>query len=470
MAGSGTPGRGLTPDGQPTQADLAKEAEFWREWNAVAYERARSRGDIPAPDTRRSEAVRRRAETTAAVAARRAGAGDAEFVQIHAAAGRFFQGALRGSWVPDYLSDRGLAAALLATSPWKIGYAPATWTALTGYLRRQGYDPRVMLRSGLVVTGRDGRLHDRFRDRLMIPLRDERGIAIAFIGRRHPHGTDDDGPKYLNSPDTDVFVKGKVLAGMAEGRLFLARGAQPVLVEGPLDAIAVSIAAPGQFTGIAPCGTSFKPDQAVALSRTVDLPVLGIRVCLDGDTAGRSAAVRTYPVLQPVAGDITAVILPAGQDPADILRQHGQDALRDTLATSICPLADLVVDARIAEQTHGRELTYTEDQIRAVRAATKVIATLSPSDVGLQVQRLCAMFARYDWSPREITREVISAIEDRYESGLPAATIDLLSAATAPAPETPVPRRSSQPASPQRARPGQQRNETERGWQGGPAP
>jgi DNA primase len=439
MAGSGTPGRGLTPDGQPTEADLAKEAEFWREWNADAIARARARGDIPAPDTRRSEAVRRRAETTAAVASRRAGAGDAELVQIHAAAGRFFQAALRGSWVPDYLSDRGLAAALLATSPWKIGYAPAAWTALTDYLRRQGYDPRVMLRSGLVVTGRDGRLHDRFRDRLMIPLRNERGIAIAFIGRRHPHGTDDDGPKYLNSPDTDVFVKGRVLAGLAEGRRVLARGAQPVLVEGPLDAIAVSIAAPDQFTGIALCGTSFKPDQAAALSRTVDLPALGIRVCLDGDNAGRSAAVRTYPVLQPVAADITAVILPDGEDPADILRQHGRDGLRDTLATSVCSLADLVVDARIAEQTRGAEDLYTEDQIRAVRAAAKVVVTMLPSDIHPQIKRLCSMFARYDWSPETISREVIGSVEDRYEAGLPPATVDLLSAAAAPAPETPRP-------------------------------
>lgn len=457
MAGSGTPGRRLTP----ADSDLADEAEFWREWNADVYARARARGDIP--DTRRSEAVRRRAETTTAVTSRREGASDAELVQIHAAAGRFFQAALHRSWVPDYLSDRGLAAALLATSPWKIGYAPATWTALTDHLRRQGYDPRVMLRSGLVVTGRDGRLHDRFRDRLMIPLRNEHGIAIAFIGRRHPDCTDDDIPKYLNSPDTDIFVKGRVLAGLAEGHRFLSRGAQPVLVEGPLDAIAVSISAPGQFTGIAPCGTRLTSSQAAALSRTADLPGLGVRVCLDGDTAGRSAAVRAYPVLQPVTADITAVTLPDGQDPADILRHHGRDALRDTLATSIRPLADTVVDARIAEQTQGRELVYTEDQIRALRAATKVIATLSPSDVDPQVKRLCDMFARYDWSPREITREVITAIEDRYESDLPPATRDLLDASTAPAPGIPVPRRSSQPASRQRTQPRQQRNQMERG-------
>lgn len=463
MAGSGIPQRGVTPDGQRIGADLAKEAEFWREWNADAYARARARGDIPPPDTRRSEALRRRAETTSALTSRREGPRDAELIQIHAAAGRFFQAALRGSWVPDYLSDRGLSAALLATSPWKIGYAPATWTALADYLRRQGCDHELMVRSGLVIEGSNGHLHDRFRDRLMIPLRDERGLAIAFIGRRHPDCADDDVPKYLNSPETDLFSKGKTLAGLAESRRFLARGAQPVLVEGPLDAIAVDIAAPGQFVGIAPCGTNFRPDQAAVLSRATDLPAVGIRICLDGDSAGQTAAVRAYPILQPVATEITAAILPSGQDPADILRHEGRDALRAALTTDVRPLADLVVEARIAEQTHGRELVYIEDQLRAVRAATRVIATLSPADVDHQVKRLCARFSRYDWSPQEIAREVISAIEDRYESGLPPATKNLLSAATAPALEDLIPDRSSLPVSHQRPRAARQSAESERG-------
>jgi DNA primase len=462
MAGSGTPGRGLTPDGQPSETDLAKEAQFWREWNADALARARARGDIPEPDTRRLDAVRRRAETTAAVGTDGQRPRDAELIQIHAAAGRFFLAAMRGSWVPDYLSDRGLTAALLSTSPWKIGYAPATWTALTDHLRRQGYDHELMLRSGLVTTGRNGRLHDRFRDRLMIPLRDERGLAIAFIGRRHPDCIDDDVPKYLNSPDTDIFTKGKVLAGLAEGRCFLARGAQPVLVEGPLDAIAVDIAAPSQFTGIAPCGTSFKADQAVVLSRMIDLPSRGVRVCLDADTAGQTAAVRAYPLLQPVTANITAVILPQGQDPADILRQNGRDALRDALAANVRPLANLVVDARIAEQTQGKDTLYVEEQIRAVRAAAKVIVTLLPTDAGPQIKRLCELFARYDWSPQDISREIVSAVEDRYESDLPRATQDLLSASTAPSTETSARRRFSPAAAPRRVQPGQHRDQPER--------
>ncbi|MGD0556484.1 MAG: toprim domain-containing protein [Streptosporangiaceae bacterium] len=337
MAEPGTTRQLLTPDadGEP---DLDEEARFWREWNTAVYARTRSREEAAAlaarvsPDPDRVTAVHRRAETSVArLGTRPEGARDRRLVQIHAAAGRFFQACLQGSWVPGYLTDRGLAAALLSSSPWKIGYAPATWTALTDHLRRQGYREEVMLRSGLVTTGRDGRLHDRFRDRLMVPLRDSHGTAIAFIGRRHPDATDDHGPKYLNSPDTELFVKGQVLAGLAEGRRFLAQGAQPVLVEGPMDAIAVSIAAPGRFTGIAPCGTALTANQVAALARAVNMPAHGIRVALDPDTAGRRAAIRAYSLLQPVTPDITAVIFPNGKDPADVLRHDGRDALRDTL-------------------------------------------------------------------------------------------------------------------------------------------
>jgi DNA primase catalytic core, N-terminal domain/Toprim-like len=278
-----------------------------------------------------------RAETTDRIHCPARLARDPELVQIHAEAGRFFQSRLARSWVPDYLATRGLAAALLPTSPWKIGYAPAQWTALTDYLRHLGHSDTALLRSGVITTGKDGRLRDRFHDRLMIPLRAEDRAVIAFIGRRHPDAGDDHGPKYLNSPDTDMFIKGHVLAGLAEGRRPLQTDAQPVLVEGPLDAIAVSIAAPGEFVGITPCGTALTSEQVAALARVVSLPDRGLRVALDADTAGRKAAVRAYDRLAPVTSNLTAVSLPDGQDPAQILQEHGRTALRDALAAQTRP-------------------------------------------------------------------------------------------------------------------------------------
>jgi DNA primase catalytic core len=447
MAGSGTPGRRRVNSGEP---GLAAEKQFWREWNADAYARAAARGDIPGAGPEQTQALRRRAEALDAVTRRGPGR-NAELVQIHAAAGRFFQACLHGSWVGDYLGERGLSAALLPSSPWKIGYAPATWTALTDHLRRQGYPSELMLASGLVTTGRDGHLRDRFRDRLMIPLRDEHGVAIAFIGRRHPDAGDDKGPKYLNSPGTDLYTKSHILAGLAESRRSLARGAQPVLVEGPMDALAVSIAAPGQFTGIAPCGTALTAEQVAALTRAVDLPGCGVRVALDPDTVGRAAAIRAYPLLQPVTADITAVLLPDGRDPADILKADGREALRDALADSVCPLADLVVDARIEDWAHGGELDISR-QVDAFRAAAATVAAMPPAEAPRQIGRLSALFIRqYDWTPEEINRELIAAIEQRYEDpspvGLPAHATQLTQAAIAPATEVPAPRRTSSPAS-----------------------
>ena len=343
---------------------------------------------------------------------------DPELVQIHAEAGRFYQACLQGSWVPEYLAGRGLDAALLPTSPWKIGYAPASWTVLTEYLRHLGHCDAALLCSGLVVNGKTGQLRDHFHDRLMIPLRAADGYVIAFIGRRRPGVGDDDGPKYLSSPNTPLFTKGHLLAGLAEARRLFASGAQPVLVEGPLDAIAVSIAGNGVFVGVTPCGTALTAEQVSALARSVDLRERGIRVALDADSAGRKAAVRAYQHLAPL-GNPVAVTLPDGTDPADLLRTSGRDAVRDALQRSARPLADLAVDAAIGEWAHGRELVFTELQIGALRAAATVIAAMPEEHIGPQAARLCALYAeRYGWKPEEVTAEVIAGIERRYEPDL----------------------------------------------------
>jgi DNA primase len=173
-----------------------------------------------------------RAQTTDAVLHPARPVRDPELVQIHAEAGRFYQACLAGSWVPGYLADRGLDAALLPSSSWKIGYAPASWTVLTEHLRSLGHCDAALLCSGLAVTGRNGQPRDHFHDRLMIPLRAEDGYVVGFIGRRHPDAGDDHGPKYLNSPNTEIFTKGHILAGLAEGRSRLTTGATPVLAEG----------------------------------------------------------------------------------------------------------------------------------------------------------------------------------------------------------------------------------------------
>jgi DNA primase len=346
---------------------------------------------------------------------------DPELVQIHAEAGRFYQSCLAGSWVPGYLAGRGLDAALLPASPWKIGYAPpASWTGLTEHLRGLGHCDAALLCSGLVVNGRNGQLRDHFHDRLMIPLRTGDGYVVGFIGRRHPGAGDEHGPRYLNSPDTEIFTKGRILAGLAEGRNAFRHGARPVLAEGPLDAIAVSIAAPGQYAGIAPCGTALTGDQVAALARTIPLAGRGVLTAFDADPAGQQAAVRAYSLLVPVTSNLTTVTFPGSADPASVLQAGGREALRDALTSCVRPLADLVTDTRIRDWAHGRDLVFTELQLGALRAAAAVIATMPADHVGPQAARLCALFTeRHGWKPEEVTTVVIEAIESHYQAGLP---------------------------------------------------
>jgi DNA primase len=219
-----------------------------------------------------------------------------------------------------------------------------------------------------------------------------------------------------------------------------------------MDAIAVSIAAPARFTGIAPCGTNLTARQVAALASAIDLPDRGLRVALDGDTAGRTAATRAYPLLLPSGANITAVMLPDGKDPADILASDGRDALRETLTSSVCPMADLVIDAKIEQWSRGRETLDTEGQIGALRAAADTLAAMPPAEAARQARRVAALFIRrYDWPADLVNCELIDAVERYHEhpdngeppTATPSRTVS---------PAILASRRPSTPARPQRAR------------------
>ncbi len=161
-----------------------------------------------------------------------------QLLAVHTDAAAYFETQVMASWVPGYLRERRLAAVLDPASP---------WTGLTDHLRTAGYSDHTIETSGLATRARTGRLVDRFRDRLMLPIRDVDGHVIAFIGRVAPDA-DSRAPKYLNSPETPLYRKSDAVFGLAETRLFWQAGATPVLVEGPLDAIAVDLASHGQPT------------------------------------------------------------------------------------------------------------------------------------------------------------------------------------------------------------------------------
>jgi len=306
-----------------------------------------------------------------------------ELISVHESATRFFCDMMPGSWVPGYLAVRGFGPGV--QERWQAGYAPAAWDTLTRHLRSAGYPDALIEAAGLARRSRHGSLTDTFRDRVMLPIRSADGVVVAFIGRAPEHAGPGV-PKYLNSPGTGLYSKSALLFGLWEGQEALAGGARPVIVEGPFDAIAVTTACHGRYVGAAPCGAVLTDRQAAALSRVASLAVTGVLVAFDPDQAGHRAAVSAYRLLAPLTEHALAVVLPAGQDPAQILRDHGPAALVRVLDSRTRPLADLAVDAEVSRWSPW--LRHAEGQISALRAAAPLVAMLPSAQVARQVGRL----------------------------------------------------------------------------------
>jgi DNA primase catalytic core len=303
-----------------------------------------------------------------------------EISRILVDAERFYRDRLTASWVPGYLAARGFGQPTI--TQWRVGCAPNGWTALTSHLRGLGHDDATIEAAGLARRSARGTLIDHFRDRVMLAIRDEHGTIAGFIGRAHPNAGPAV-PRYLNSPETSVYTKGDLLFGLHQASEQLACGAVPVIAEGPFDVIAISAAGPGKYAGLAPCGTALIGRQAAALARVADLGQVGILVALDGDRAGRQAAVKAYGLMLAVTSKLTAVILPAGRDPADILQADGPAALRNVLQSRIEPLATVVIDAHL--DSWGPQLDHAEGQLNAMRSSAALIARLLPSETADQI-------------------------------------------------------------------------------------
>ena len=268
-----------------------------------------------------------------------------------------------GGWAQPYLTGR-FGTDLAGDTDYQPGYAPDGWTHLINHLRRLGVTDQELLDAGLATTASTGRLIDRFRDRVVFPITNPAGQILGFVGRRNPaRDHDPRTPKYLNTADTPLFHKGAQL--FAPPRLFTTPDAQPVLVEGPMDAIAVTHTAGGHYVGVAPLGTALTDDQARQLHTLGVQPI----VATDNDPAGRAAADRDYWLLAPYRLNPLYATLPAGTDPADLIRtgQHGA-------------LADALTGARpLAHQLLAQRLTSLPRAL-AIPEALRVIAAQPPAD------------------------------------------------------------------------------------------
>ena len=304
---------------------------------------------------------------------------------IHDVAARFYREQLGRGWVPGYLTRRGFGPDV--QRHWQVGYAPASWDTLLQRLRTAGYPDSLIESAGLARRTRTGTLADTFRDRAVLPIRDPHGRIVAFIGRA-ADDADPGVPRYLNSPTTPLYRKSHVLFGLWEASAALRRGALPVITEGPLDAIAISIADGGRYAPVALCGTALTARHVAVLRQACDLTARGVLVAFDADSSGLRAAVRAYHLLSPVSGAAAAAVLPHGRDPAQILADCGRESLATLLAYRK-PLADLVVDAEIT--IWSERLRFAEGQVGALRAAAATIAAMSARDVARQVCRLAEL-------------------------------------------------------------------------------
>jgi DNA primase catalytic core len=294
-------------------------------------------------------------------------------LEMNQQAVEFFASRYAGSWAARHLHER-LGADRATDSRFRPGYAPAGWTALTDHLHALGASDSEILAAGLGSTTRNGAVIDRFRDRLVFPIchgADVRG----FIGRRNPT-CPEAGPKYLNTAQTDVFDKGQLLYGLTEGAGALTAGAVPVLVEGPLDAIAVTLASGGRAVGVAPLGTAFSGHQADLLRPYLGEGKVGVIVATDADTAGQQAAIRAYWQLTARGGDPRHLVMANGTDPAELLQTAGPQALRQALEDPPT-LARTMIDARVADWAD--RLHTAEGLVLAVRSAADVIGALPPA-------------------------------------------------------------------------------------------
>ncbi|GGV77669.1 DNA primase [Streptomyces gelaticus] len=247
-------------------------------------------------------------------------------VEAHKVAAQFYVEQLDGPEAEigrKFLAERGFDQA--AAAHFGVGYSPAGWDHLTRYLRGKGFSDKELITSGLSQDGRRGPI-DRFRGRLMWPISDTSGDIVGFGARKLRD--DDNGPKYLNTPETAIYKKSQVLYGIDLAKKDIAKASRAVVVEGYTDVMACHLA--GITTAIATCGTAFGGDHIKILRRLLmDNGSARVIFTFDGDAAGQKAALRAFEDDQKFAAETYIAIAPDGMDPCDLRLVKGDEAVRD---------------------------------------------------------------------------------------------------------------------------------------------
>jgi len=280
----------------------------------------------------------------------------------------------RSSEAIDYLKGRGLTGEIAAK--FGIGYAPDDWQGLKAVF--EDYSAAALKEAGLVIDSDEGRRYDRFRDRVMFPILDARGNVIGFGGRIIGKGE----PKYLNSPETPLFEKGRELYGLYQARRAIRDLNTVLVVEGYMDVVA--LAQNGVEHAVATLGTATTPVHVQKLLRMADNLVF----CFDGDAAGRKAAWRALEVSLPIVTDgktVSFLFLPAEDDPDTYVRRLGKDAFLNE-AKNAKPLSALL----LAELANRVDLKSEEGRARLLNEARPLIGQIEAPALGLMIRKRLA--------------------------------------------------------------------------------
>lgn len=330
-------------------------------------------------------------------------------------AASFFEEVLRRSpqdgpvW--QYLRRRGITPEV--AKRFRLGWAPARWDALWGYLSRRGVEAADALAVGLIAESKSqaphgsaggqggGRYYDRFRERLIFPIADVRGRVIAFGGRLI---AERDGPKYLNSPETPLFRKGRTLYGLHLATEAIRREGKAIIVEGYMDVIACH--QHGLENAVASLGTALTIEQARLLRRFTD----SVTLAFDADTAGNAASLRGLDLVDEAGLRVRVASFPAGDDPDSFVRREGREAARRVLDAGL-PLVEYKIEAALAGLAAGKGADAGQggniaEKLDAVNAVVPVLVSLrnevekdayidiTARRIGVNVHALAAEVAR----------------------------------------------------------------------------
>jgi len=262
----------------------------------------------------------------------------------------------------DYLAGRGLGEEVLRA--FRVGYAPKAWDRVLTGARQGGYSEAELLACGLASRARNGNLLDRFRERIMFPLADNRGRVLGFGARAM---RDEQGAKYINTAENEIYKKGRQLFGIDRARAAIAKAGHAVVVEGYTDVLALHAAGVEETVGI--MGTAVTQDQVAELARGVGAEGR-VSMALDADRSGQEAMLRAAKIARERQVQLRVVRLPEGRDPADLVQDEGPEAVRERLSHSVS-----VLEFEVGRVLDDADLESPEGADRALVAVRELIAT-----------------------------------------------------------------------------------------------